>query len=110
MDTEPTTNPATDPANTVTLDQPITRQGQTIPALNLRKPAAGELRGLSLVSVLQMDVDALAVLLPRITTPTVHKPEVLAMDPADMLAAGIVVAGFLQQRGQQGDRPESPST
>ncbi len=108
--TQDTTTPAaTQAPHTVDLDQPIQRQGQTIATLALRKPTAGELRGLSLVSVLQMDVDALATLLPRISTPTVHKPEVLAMDPADVLAAGIVVAGFLQQRGQQGDRPESPS-
>lgn len=86
--------------NTVPLDQPIKRDGQVINALSLRKPAAGELRGLSLVSVLNMEVDALAALLPRISTPTIHKPEVLAMDPADILAAGIVVAGFLQQKGK----------
>jgi len=93
--------------NTVQLDQPIKRDGQVIDALTFRKPAAGELRGLSLVSVLNMDVDALAALLPRISTPTIHKPEVLAMDPADILAAGIVVAGFLQQRGAQADSPSA---
>lgn len=90
-------------ANTVPLDQPIKREGQVIDAITLRKPAAGELRGLSLVSVLNMDVDALSALLPRISTPTIHKPEVLAMDPADILAAGIVVAGFLQQKGALAD-------
>ncbi|MBX9612436.1 MAG: phage tail assembly protein [Burkholderiales bacterium] len=91
--------PAENP-NTVHLDQPIRRDGQVIDILTLRKPAAGELRGLSLVAVLQMDVDALSNLLPRISNPTIHKPEVLAMDPADILAAGIVVAGFLQQKGE----------
>lgn len=93
--------------NTVALDQPIKREGQVIDVIILRKPAAGELRGLSLVSVLNMDVDALSALLPRISTPTIHKPEVLAMDPADILAAGIVVAGFLQQKGKA--EADSPS-
>jgi hypothetical protein len=96
------TKPAAAPApNTVTLDQPITREGQTITAFTLRKPAAGSMRGLSLVSVLNMEVDTLSTLIPRISEPVIHKPEVLAMDPADVLAAGIVVAGFLQQKADR---------
>ncbi len=94
-------------ADLVTLDRPIQRAGQTIASLQLRKPTAGELRGLSLVAVLQMDVDALTTLLPRISTPVIHKPEVLAMDPADLLACGIVVSGFLQQKGAKD--PDSQS-
>lgn len=88
-----------DTADLVVLDRPIQRAGQTIDALQLRKPTAGELRGLSLVAVLQMDVDALATLLPRISAPVIHKPEVMAMDPADLLECGIQVSGFLQQKG-----------
>ncbi len=99
--TDTTTPDTPDTANQVTLDRPIQRAGQTIDALQLRKPTAGELRGLSLVSVLQMDVDALATLLPRISAPVIHKPEVMAMDPADLLACGIVVSGFLQQKGDK---------
>ena len=94
-----TNTTTTDTADLIHLDRPIQRAGQTIDSLQLRKPSAGELRSLSLVAVLQMDVDALATLLPRISTPTVHKPEILAMDPADLLACGIVVSGFLQQKG-----------
>lgn len=98
-----TTTP--DTADQVELDRPIQRAGQTITSVHLRKPTAGELRSLSLVAVLQMDVDALATLLPRISTPTIHKPEVMSMDPADLLACGIVVSGFLQQKG--GKAPDS---
>ncbi|WP_439587671.1 phage tail assembly protein [Hydrogenophaga sp.] len=93
--------------HTVTLDQPIQREGQSIAALTLRKPASGELRGLSLINLLQMDVESLATLLPRISSPTVHRAEVLAMDPADTLAAGIVVAGFLQQKGERAAFPNA---
>jgi hypothetical protein len=85
---------------TITLDTPIQRDGQTIASIDLRKPAAGELRGLSMLGLLQMDVEALATLLPRISTPTVSKPEALQMDPADLLAVGIQVAGFLQQKAE----------
>lgn len=97
--TDTTTPDTADTADLVALDRPIQRAGQTIDALQLRKPTAGELRSLSLIAVLQMDVDALATLLPRISTPTIHRPEVMAMDPADLLACGIVVSGFLQQKG-----------
>ena len=90
-----------DTADLVALDRPIQRAGQTIDALQLRKPTAGELRSLSLIAVLQMDVDALAALLPRISVPVIHKPEVMAMNPADLLACGIVVSGFLQQKGDK---------
>lgn len=92
---------------TITLDTPIQREGQTIDRLELRKPAAGELRGLSMLALLQMDVEALATLLPRISTPMVSKPEALQMDPADLLAVGVQVAGFLQQKaGNTGYQPE----
>lgn len=87
------------PAPTVHLDQPIQRDGQTIENITLRRPTAGELRGLHLVNVLQMEVDTLATLLPRICIPTIHRAEVLAMDPADLLAAGVELAGFFQQKG-----------
>jgi len=85
---------------TINLDTPIQRDGQTISAIELRKPAAGELRGLSMLGLLQMDVEAVATLLPRISTPMVSKPEALQMDPADLLAVGIAVAGFLQQKAE----------
>jgi hypothetical protein len=91
--------------HTIELDQPIKRDGQVIESITLRKPAAGELRGLLLLNVLNMEVETLATLLPRITIPTIHKAEVLAMDPADILAAGIEIAGFLQQKGKQTDSP-----
>jgi hypothetical protein len=90
----PTVNTAT-----IQLDQPIKRDGQTIAAISLRKPSAGELRGVSLLMLLQMDVGSIAEVLPRISDPMVHKAEVLQMDPADLLAVGVEVAGFLQQKG-----------
>ncbi|KFA28137.1 tail protein, partial [Xanthomonas vasicola pv. vasculorum NCPPB 1326] len=46
------------------------RGEQTITQINVRKPGAGELRGLKLTDVLQLDVTALATLLPRISSPT----------------------------------------
>lgn len=81
--------------NTITLDQPIKRGESEITAVELRRPASGELRGLNLTDLLQMDVAALQRVLPRITTPTLTEQEIAALDPADLLQLGSTVAGFL---------------
>lgn len=81
--------------NTITLDQPIKRGESEITSVELRRPASGELRGLNLTDLLQMDVAALQRVLPRITTPTLTEAEVSALDPADLLQLGSTVAGFL---------------
>jgi hypothetical protein len=80
---------------TITLDTPI-KQGETeITTIQLRKPAAGELRGVTLTDLLQMDVAALTRVLPRISSPTLTEANVWAMDPADLTQCGSAVAGFL---------------
>lgn len=81
--------------NSITLDTPIQRTGQTIETVTLRKPAAGELRGTSLQALVSLDVDALSKVLPRITTPTLTEAEVARMDPADLVQMGAMFAGFL---------------
>lgn len=80
---------------TVTLDTPIVRGETTIETLAIRKPMAGELRGVSLVELMQMDVLALRKVLPRITTPSLTDIEVGRMDPADLVQCGVAVTGFL---------------
>lgn len=90
----------TDAANmsSVPLDTPIERGRQKIDEVFLRKPNAGELRGVSLTALLQMEVDALITLLPRISTPALTTHDVRNMDPADLVQCGGVVAGFLLQK------------
>jgi hypothetical protein len=80
--------------NTVTLDRPIRRGDTVLDTISLRKPKAGELRGISLTDLLQMDVNALCTVLPRITTPMVLKQEVGDLHPADLVQLGTKVAGF----------------
>ena len=83
---------------TITLDQAIQRGEQTITDVQLRKPKAGELRGLNMTDVIQMDINALTKLLPRITTPMLTEAEIGNMDPADLLQLGAEVAGFLMPK------------
>lgn len=87
--------------NTVTLDAPITRGEQTIDAITLRKPASGELRGTSLNALVNLDVDALGKVLPRIATPILTEFDVQQLDPADLVQLGVVFAGFLLPKRAQ---------
>jgi hypothetical protein len=82
----------------ITLDTPIVRGETGIASVAIRKPRAGELRGVTLTDLLQMDVTALTRVLPRITEPALTEHEVSGMDPADLTQMGTAVAGFLLPR------------
>ena len=78
----PTFSPA------IPLDQPIVRGEQTI------------------TDLLQMDVTALATLLPRISSPALTTADVNAMDPADLVAVGQeAVVFFLPKAMRETDFP-----
>jgi hypothetical protein len=89
---------AAKPDNCVALDEPIVRGTSKILEIVLRKPTAGELRGVRLDDVLNGDVSALLAVLPRISMPTLVKHEVEALDPADLAALGEVVISFFLPR------------
>jgi hypothetical protein len=89
--------------NTVALDTPIIRGKTTIDSITLRKPNAGELRGVHLVELLNMDVATLIKILPRITTPALTAQDAASMDPADLLACGSMISGFLLQKSVKTD-------
>ena len=80
-----------------TNDEPITFGGKVvIPAgtsIMVRKPGSGEMRGLKLAELIQLDVLSLETLAPRITTPMIQKGAVL--DPADLMQFGTEVMDFL---------------
>lgn len=92
----------------VALDAPIVRGETTIDTVNVRKPKSGELRGLSLSSLLNLDYASLETLLPRITHPVLTKADIAALDPADMIQLGSEVMDFLLPKGAKAAL--SPST
>jgi hypothetical protein len=94
----PTATIAPSVPNTITLDTPIQRGNTTITEIVLRKPNAGELRGLSLQRLHAADADELLKLLPRITSPSLTPPECAQLDPADLSEAGGVVISFLLKK------------
>lgn len=89
--------------NTVILDTPIRRGTTSIDSITVRKPNSGELRGVSLAELLNMDVNSLVKVVPRISTPTLTAVEVTSMDPADLFALGTKVSGFLLQKSMKTD-------
>ncbi len=74
--------------------QPIRRGDTEITSVGLRQPDTGALRGLKLTDVLQMDVNAMCRLLPRISEPALMPDEVAALPPADLLMLSSEVVSF----------------
>ena len=102
MKTDPAAVPATNPTHaTITLDEPIQRGDTTITEITLRRPKAGELRGVSLIDIGNINVTALQQVLPRITSPTLTAQEVANLDPADLVQLGVEVAYFLVRKADR---------
>lgn len=82
---------------TITLDKPISRGGTAIETVTIRKPEGGALRGLSLALLGQADYDTLEKLIPRITSPVIHKEDISsgALDSADLMQISIEIMDFL---------------
>lgn len=91
---------------TVKLDEPIKRGEKLINEIQLRRPKSGALRGLSLINVANMEVSTLLKLLPRISEPALTEHDINNMDPSDLTALGMEVAGFLPQKSMMADFQE----
>lgn len=85
----------------ITLDMPIHRGDQVINVVTLRKPNAGEMRGLSLHELASMEVGALSRLIPRISNPSLVDHEVRGLDPADLTEMGVSIASFLLKKAHR---------
>ncbi|OCZ62504.1 phage tail protein [Achromobacter xylosoxidans] len=85
----------------VDLDEPIKRASGDIARLLIRKPKAGALRGVNLMSLVQVDVQALTTVLPRICEPILTPAEIRDLDPADLLNVGATVASFFMSKAER---------
>lgn len=86
---------------TVTLVEPIQRGETTIEQITLRKPRAGELRGLNLQQLISVDIVAILELLPRITDPVLLKSDCDQLDPADLTEIGGAIRGFFMTAAER---------
>lgn len=85
----------------VDLDAPIKRGNSTVKSIVVRKPNAGSLRGAALTDLLQMDVQTLIKVLPRVTEPALSEAELRELNPADLFQLGEAVSSFLLPKKYQ---------
>ena len=92
---------------TVKLDNPLQRGTTTITEIIVRKPNSGALRGTRLQALMDMDVDSMITVLPRVTTPALLKTEIMLMEPADLLQLSVELVTFLLPKSVTSDSPQS---
>lgn len=85
---------------TVTLATPIKRGETEITTIDLRKPRAGELRGLNMQEVLTTDVAAVLRLLPRISNPPLTQDEAEGLEADDFAEISGAIRGFFMTKGE----------
>lgn len=84
-------------AKTITLTTPLKRAGKEIKEVTITDVMgqSGTLRGLSLVALLNADVNTLLKLLPRVTEPMLMELELASMPPWDFQELAAAVIDFL---------------
>lgn len=80
----------------VELEFGFKRGDNLVNEITLVKPNTGHCRGLSLKDVLSFEINALAVLLPRITLPAMTSQEVYYLELMDTLKIAEGITGFLE--------------
>lgn len=85
----------------ITLEKPFRRGDTEVAAVTVRRPVSGELRGLSMLDLMRMEVDAVNKVLPRITLPTLTTFEVAQLDPADTVQFAMAIADFFLTKAQR---------
>lgn len=93
--------PAPEGVEVVTLDCPIKRGDTEIKEVTLRKPLAGQLRGIKLAELLNLDVGSVQLVLPRISAPALLPHEIAQLDPADLAELGVKVASFFVRKSSR---------
>jgi len=89
--------------STATLSKPVKIDGKDVSEITLRKPATGEMRGLSLVNILQMDINTMIKLLPRISNPPLNEQQVAELELEDFTElAGKTVLFFAKKEQLEG--------
>ncbi|MDD9154938.1 phage tail assembly protein [Aliivibrio sp. S4TY2] len=76
----------------VKLATPMEVDGKEVSELELRKPTAGDLRGLNLVQVCEMHFDAAYILLPRISE--LNERDILNMETENFAPLMTEIASF----------------
>lgn len=82
------------PDETIKLNVPIAFGDKSIDTLTLRRPSAGELRGIKLLDLVQMEGGALIQVIPRICNEIPSEQVVSQLDTSDFARLANVIVGF----------------
>lgn len=86
----------------IELDNPIKRGETEIKSVQIRKPKAGDLRGVSLSELFDMKVDTVMAVLPRISSPTLTPHEISQLEVSDLFKFSVrLTALLLPEEAQQ---------
>jgi len=90
----------------VVLECSIKRGETVLNEVTVNKPQSGALRGVKLVELMELDVNALIKILPRVTQPSLSELELMqVVEPCDLLQLGTSLLGFLVPKSD----PEYPA-
>lgn len=92
---------------TVTLLYPIKIDGKTVKELKIRKPTAGELRGINLMDIGQMKTETIVTILSRVATPHLTQEQAFSLDVADLGEAAATVWSFFDRGAATPPEPKS---
>lgn len=106
MQPETTVDTDAPTSNVIILETPIQRGEQEIRSIRLRKPSAGDLRGIKLHDLAQMDVTALVTVLPRISQPLLTANDASKLEPADLIEVARVMSDFFVPNAEKASQPE----
>ena len=94
-------------SKSITLDHGITLGENLIKDITIYKPNVSHLRGISLRHLLDLNVDELKKLLPRVTSPAIPEKAIDSMEIMDFTNLTGAVLGFLtpKEADQNTDTP-----
>lgn len=78
----------------ISLSKPLVFGDAKIEQLTLRRPSAGDLRGIKVQGIIDMDVNTILALLPRISLTPLAPSTVADIDPADLVSVCEALSGF----------------
>jgi hypothetical protein len=86
---------------TITLEEPICRDGGKVTELRLRKPRGGDLRGMKVGELMNGDVNTIIAVLPRISDPFITEAEAADLSAEDMAEIAGTLRGFFMTAAQK---------
>ncbi|HDR1103016.1 TPA: phage tail assembly protein [Pasteurella multocida] len=87
----------------IALSVAIQRGDQEIKEVQVLKPTVPALKGLKMFDVLQVDVNAMEILLPRITVPKLHKSDFAQMAVEDFTELATAAVSFLGKNSTEAE-------